>query len=226
VEPELLTPISKGENGLPKLQRLVEEVARSGDGRMRLQLILEYATKMPRLPADAKVGENRVMGCTAQVWLTLDLFNDGRVYFGGHSDAEVTRGLCALLVEALNGTTAEELLAVPASALKGLNVGVETQSRANTWSNVLLTLQKRTRMLMAKKAGLSSVEPFPSLLITADGIAAQGDFAEAQVLLIRDGLAFLLLDLILYSTSSYFHSRAPKFQNILERSSYHLESIS
>ena len=119
-----------------------------------------------------------------QVWLTVDLSSDGRVHFGVDSDSEVTRGLCSILLEGLNGATADELLAVPLSALKGLKVGVESQSRANTWSNVLLTLQKRTSMLIAKKAGLSTVERFPSLLITADDVVAQGDFAKAQVFLI------------------------------------------
>lgn len=118
-----------------------------------------------------------------QVWLTVDLSNDGRVYFGVDSDSEVTRGLCSILLEGLNGSIADELLAVPLSALKGLKVGVESQSRANTWSNVLLTLQKRTSLLIAKKAGLSTVERFPSLLITADDVFAQGNFAVAQVIL-------------------------------------------
>lgn len=111
----------------------------------------------------------------------MELSNDGRVNVGADSDSEVTRGLCALLLQGVNGTTAEELLAVPLSVLKGLRIGVESQSRANTWSNVLLTLQKRTSLLIAKKAGLSPVEPFPSLLITADNVVAQGAFAEAQV---------------------------------------------
>ncbi|KAG0601934.1 hypothetical protein M758_11G149000 [Ceratodon purpureus] len=180
VEPELLAPIGNEESGVRKLQQLVEEVSKSGDGRARVQRVLDHAMKMPRLPAEAKVSENRVMGCTSQVWLTVDLSSDGRVHFGVDSDSEVTRGLCSILLEGLNGATADELLAVPLSALKGLKVGVESQSRANTWSNVLLTLQKRTSMLIAKKAGLSTVERFPSLLITADDVVAQGDFAKAQ----------------------------------------------
>lgn len=180
VEPELLSPVSKDESALKKLHQLVEDVSSADEGRARVQRVLGYAKKIPRLPADAKVPENRVMGCTSQVWLTVELSNDGRVYFGVDSDSEVTRGLCSILLEGLNGATAEDLLTVPVSALKGLKVGMETQSRANTWSNVLLTLQKRTSMLIAKKAGLSTVEPFPSLLITANDIVAEGDFAKAQ----------------------------------------------
>ena len=55
---------------------------------------------------------NRVMGCTAQVWATAALDPHGRVQFGGDSDSELTRGLCALLVQGLSGLTPEEVLQV------------------------------------------------------------------------------------------------------------------
>lgn len=67
VEPELLTPIGNEESGVKKLQRLAEEVGKSGDGRERVQRVLDHAMKTPRLPVEAKVSENRVMGCTSQV---------------------------------------------------------------------------------------------------------------------------------------------------------------
>ncbi len=117
-----------------------------------------------------------------QVWLTVELTVDGRVRFSADSDSAVTRGLCALLVEALNGASSQEVLAVPVDMLRGLGFGMEAQSRGNTWHNVLITLQKRTSMLVAQKAGLSPVKPFPSILVTADEVTAQGDFAKAQVI--------------------------------------------
>ena len=52
------------------------------------------------------------MGCTAQVWATAALDPHGRVQFGGDSDSELTRGLCALLVQGLSGLTPEEVLQV------------------------------------------------------------------------------------------------------------------
>lgn len=71
VEPELLAPIGNEQSGVKKLQQLVEEVSKSGDGRARVQRVLDHAMKMPRLPAEAKVSENRVMGCTSQVGTDL-----------------------------------------------------------------------------------------------------------------------------------------------------------
>ncbi|KAH8975738.1 hypothetical protein BDL97_01G174500 [Sphagnum fallax] len=182
IEHELMT--SAGEEkkaGIERLQYLVEEITKLGDSRDRMHRVLEYASKLGCLPAEAKISANRVMGCTAQVWLTVELTVDGRVRFAADSDSAVTRGLCALLVEALNGASSQEVLAVPVDMLRGLGFGMEAQSRGNTWHNVLITLQKRTSMLVAQMAGFSPVKPFPSILVTADEVTAQGDFAKAQV---------------------------------------------
>lgn len=47
-----------------------------------------------------------------QVWLTAELDGEGRVRLAADSDAELTRGLAALLVEGLSGLTPAELLQV------------------------------------------------------------------------------------------------------------------
>ena len=77
-----------------------------------MQALLRKAQQLPRLFEGDKVAANRVMGCTAQVWATAALDPHGRVQFGGDSDSELTRGLCALLVQGLSGLTPEEVLQV------------------------------------------------------------------------------------------------------------------
>jgi quinolinate synthase len=94
-------------------------------------------------------------------------------------------------VEALNGASSQEVLAVPVDMLRGLGFGMEAQSRGNTWHNVLITLQKRTSMLVAQMAGFSPVKPFPSILVTADEVTAQGDFAKAQVIRVFSTIVLL-----------------------------------
>lgn len=59
---------SNGEDsGLEKLHQMVQDVSSVSDTRARIQIIMELATQLPRLPAEAKVSANRVMGCTSQV---------------------------------------------------------------------------------------------------------------------------------------------------------------
>lgn len=54
-------------------------------------------------------------------------------------------------------------------------------SRVNTWHNVLVSMQKKTRALVSAGKGRLPGEPFPSLVIDSDGIHAKGRYAEAQV---------------------------------------------
>ena len=47
-----------------------------------------------------------------QVWVSAEMDSDGSVHFAADSDSELTRGLAAVLVEALSGLTPEEILQV------------------------------------------------------------------------------------------------------------------
>jgi quinolinate synthase len=43
-------------------------------------------------------------------------------------------------------------------------------------------MQKRARMLVAERdGGKKDFDPFPSLVVSSDGIEAKGSYAEAQV---------------------------------------------
>jgi quinolinate synthase len=106
--------------------------------------------------------------------------------FSADSDSEITRGYCACLTSVLDGATPEEVLELHPEDFAELNVVGSsgksgTQSRVNTWHNVLIAMQKRAKVAIAEREGRPPVEPFPSLIIGPGGIQAQGSYAEAQV---------------------------------------------
>ena len=47
-----------------------------------------------------------------QVWVSASLDEQGRVVLQGDSDSQITRGLCAILVQALAGMLPADLLQV------------------------------------------------------------------------------------------------------------------
>lgn len=104
------------------------------------------------------------------------LHQSGHVLFTATSDSELTRGLAGVLVEALSGLTAQEILELDPSFLPQLGLGgaIMAPSRANGFANMLEAMKRRTRMLIA------DLPKFPSLVISADSILPQGTFAEAQ----------------------------------------------
>ncbi|CAN8244672.1 unnamed protein product [Cochlearia groenlandica] len=162
-----------------KLHRLVTELESLTDSVDRLKWVLRHASQIPPMPDSSRTESNRVMGCTARVWLDAELGSDGKMRFWADSDSDLTKGMCSCLIQLLDYASPEEVLNLKTEDLSGLNVG--ERSRVNTWHNVLVSMQKKTRRLVAEKEGKApSFDPFPSLLLTVDAIEAKGSFAEAQ----------------------------------------------
>ncbi|XP_073013991.1 quinolinate synthase, chloroplastic [Typha latifolia] len=166
-----------------RLRRLVDEFRSLPEPIDRVKRLIAYAAALPPFPEEDHVSRNRVMGCTAQVWLTASVDEVGRMRFTADSDSEITKGYCSCLLSVVDGASPEEVLEMRPEDFGDLNVvGLtgRTHSRINTWHNVLMSMQKRTKALIAAREGRPPVEPFPSLVIGVDGIHAKGSYAEAQ----------------------------------------------
>lgn len=84
---------------------------------LRLQLLLEYANKLPDLPeewAEAADRFEQVEECQSPLFLATEV-HDGTVsmYFDAPEEAPTTRGFASLLAHGLDGVSVEEVLAVP-----------------------------------------------------------------------------------------------------------------
>ncbi|KAL3512704.1 hypothetical protein ACH5RR_025421 [Cinchona calisaya] len=175
-------------NTKTKLHLLISEFQALREPVDRVKRLLNYSSCLPSMEESFKITENRVPGCTAQVWLHVRMDDDQRMRFSADSDSEITKGFCSCLISVLDGAMAEEVLELKTEDLGALSVvglnGIgglsSTASRVNTWHNVLVSMQKRTKALVAELEGRPRGEPFPSLVVSSDGIEAKGSYAEAQ----------------------------------------------
>jgi cysteine desulfuration protein SufE len=92
----------------PALDKMVQRFKRATEPKRRYEQLLYLAQKLDDFPADAKIAENKVNGCVSQVYITATL-EDGKVQFQGDSDAQLTKGLVAFLIEGMNGLTPSEV---------------------------------------------------------------------------------------------------------------------
>lgn len=84
----------------------------------RYRYLIELGRKLPPLPESAYREENKVRGCTSQVWLVAEPEGaDGRLVFRGDSDAHIVKGLVALMLLIFSGRTPKEILATDARAI-------------------------------------------------------------------------------------------------------------
>ncbi|XP_021646215.2 sufE-like protein 2, chloroplastic isoform X2 [Hevea brasiliensis] len=174
--------INRAEVAADRIQRLVSEFASLDEPIDRVKRLLDYAARLPPFNESARSLGNRVIGCTTQVWLEVRMDENGRMRFRADSDSEITKGFISCLIWLLDGAEPGEVVAVKSEDLAAMNVGLygKAQSRVNTWHNVLISMQNRTKALAAKRKELA-LEPLPSLVVTTDGIGGTGSFAQAQV---------------------------------------------
>ncbi|MGB4135237.1 MAG: SufE family protein [Microbacterium sp.] len=83
----------------------------------RLQLLLEFSNELPDVPAELAGHPElceRVAECQSPVYIYVDVV-DGIVTVHATAPAEspTSRGFASILVQSLNGLTADEVLAVP-----------------------------------------------------------------------------------------------------------------
>jgi cysteine desulfuration protein SufE len=105
----------------PKL-KLRSQTFRLMDDRGRVQQLLQLANTLPPLPDYLKMAENKVPGCLSTVYIHAYL-KDGKVQYEGDSDAQLTKGLVALLIEGLSGSAAHEIQALKPEFIKYTGIG-------------------------------------------------------------------------------------------------------
>lgn len=137
-----------------KLQLLVADFKSLTQPIDRVKRLLDYATRLPYFDESARSDENRVSGCTAQLWLEVTMDGEGLMRFKVESDSEITKGFCSCLIWLLDGASPQEVVAVKAEDLADMNVGIlPANSRVNTWNTVLISMQKRTKTLAEERFG-------------------------------------------------------------------------
>ncbi len=135
--------------GSPALDRIVERLGSTSDPRRRYEYVLWLAKKLEPFPDDLRLDAFKVKGCVSQVYVVGHL-EEGKLHWQGDSDAQITKGLLALLIEGLAGLTPEQATALDPAfiAATGLQASL-TPSRANGFLNILRTMQAQARQLQA-----------------------------------------------------------------------------
>jgi cysteine desulfuration protein SufE len=133
--------------GSAALDQMVQRLAGTADPRRRYEYVLWLAKKLEPLPDAFRHDAFKVKGCVSQVYVVGQL-QDGKLHWQGDSDAAITKGLLALLIEGMEGLTPEQACAIDPGfiAATGLQASL-TPSRANGFLNILRMMQSQAQVL-------------------------------------------------------------------------------
>ena len=142
--------------GSSELDAIVQRLAGTSDAKRRYEYVLWLAKGLAPLPDAFRQDAFKVKGCVSQVYVVAEL-QDGRLHWQGDSDAAITKGLLALLIEGLEGLEPVQAANLDPAFLAetGLQASL-TPSRANGFLNILAMMKAQARALQAGAAGPES----------------------------------------------------------------------
>ncbi len=140
-------------NGSGRLPARLEEIVTDFEmceGSEKLELLLDYARSFPPFPEHLQKPEEMedVPECMTPVQMAAEA-RDGRLYF--HfivpPESPTVRGFAAVMMEGVNGSTPEEVLALPGDFYLRMGLqGVLSGQRLNGMSAILAHVKRRAAM--------------------------------------------------------------------------------
>ncbi len=169
----------------PSLEQIVSSFEAVPDPMARYKQLLFYATSLAPMDKQLKVEENRVKGCTSQVWVYPTRNDDNTITWQADSDSQLTKGLAALLVKGLSGCTAEQIVSVqPDDFITKLGLGQSlTPSRSNGFLSMFKIMQAKSLDIMvggARAAERQHHEAPQAAPAQQEGPAADDDTRESN----------------------------------------------
>ncbi|NJL31267.1 MAG: SufE family protein [Phycisphaerales bacterium] len=120
----------------------------SVDQDTRLELLLDYAQRLPALPKHLQtqrdMGMNKVEECQTPVFLWIEHEGEKvRIFADVAEEAPTIRGLISIMVHGLDGATPEEVQALPGDLLAKLGLsGVIRMNRAVGLAAMIARIRK------------------------------------------------------------------------------------
>lgn len=122
-------------------QALIRDFSDLHDPEDRFTYIIERGRGLERLPVEFCQQCYRVRGCLSQLWL-VPSFLQGICNFRVDSDAEIPRGIAAILVSLVDGLSPEEIIAADFEFIKTLGIaGILSPNRRNALSHIITSLK-------------------------------------------------------------------------------------
>ena len=95
---------------LPDKEKLVRNFSRCLNWEDKYLYVIELGAKLPELDDSERQAGNLISGCQSQVWIVMQLGDQGQVEFHGDSDAAIVKGLLAVVFILYHQMTPQQII--------------------------------------------------------------------------------------------------------------------
>lgn len=89
--------------------QIVDDFSVFDDWMDRYQQLIEMGKDLKPIDEKKRTDQHLIKGCQSKVWVDAEL-NNGTITFSADSDAIITKGIVALLIQVLNNRTPQEII--------------------------------------------------------------------------------------------------------------------
>ena len=103
----------------------------------KYEYLIDLGKEMPQIDKNQKVDSNLIKGCQSRVWLNATKLN-GKIIFTADSDAIMTKGIIALLINVLSNQSAHDISHADLYFIKKIGLNEQlSATRANGLSSMI-----------------------------------------------------------------------------------------
>ena len=123
-------------------EEIIEEFEIFDDWMQKYEYLIDLGKELAPIDKKYKTEDNLIKGCQSRVWLHAE-YTDGRIIYTADSDAIMTKGIVAILINVLSGQTPSE---ISTAKLDFINeIGLKEQL-SPTRANGLLLMIKQMKL--------------------------------------------------------------------------------
>ena len=130
-------------SGIQEIQaEIVKDFAMFDDWMQKYEYLIDLGKELDPIDKKYKTEDNLIKGCQSRVWLHVE-YTDGRIIYTADSEAIMTKGIVALLINVLSGQTPSE---ISTAKLDFINeIGLKEQL-SPTRANGLVSMIKQMKL--------------------------------------------------------------------------------
>jgi cysteine desulfuration protein SufE len=98
------------------IAELADNFAALDDWEDRYKYLIDLGNTLPAMDENLKTDSAKVRGCMSQVWMVLGWDGEGKLTLVADSDAQIVKGLIAVLIAMFKGKSAVEAAALDVEA--------------------------------------------------------------------------------------------------------------
>jgi len=120
---------------------IIEDMSSLDEWFDKYAYIIKKGDQLEPMDKTLKIEANAISGCQSKVWLTSRLV-DNTLNFQAASDARITKGILALLLQVCNNQLPEEIIKADFYLIKETGLGTNlSPSRANGLASIIKQIQ-------------------------------------------------------------------------------------